>query len=179
MWKHILSNLSDMNKRSTLDQLDSETSMQFDLRALLPTLIPKAIAWASENSQDIAKNGRPLTDNELNVARSVGVARPELIRVKMVPSLPLPTDPMLRQAAILTGLIGPNMIGMTLGHSIFICDGKYDLRIFSHECRHVYQYEQAGSIEAFLPTYLQQIVDVGYDNAPLEKDARLYEKRGF
>jgi hypothetical protein len=32
-----------------------------------------------------------------------------------------------------------------------------------------------GSIAAFLPTYLQQIVDFGYANAPFEVDARRHE----
>lgn len=38
-----------------------------------------------------------------------------------------------------------------------------------------HQYEQAGSIAAFLPRYLQQIVTVGYNNAPFEIDARSHE----
>jgi hypothetical protein len=149
--------------------------MQIDLRALLPVLIPKAIAWAKEMAADIAQNGNALSDKDCGIARAVGVVQPELIRIKMVDGLPLPTDPLLKQVALETGLIGPNMIGMTLGHSIFICRGHYDVRILSHECRHVYQYEQAGSIEAFLPTYLRQIVDFSYADAPLEVDASCQE----
>lgn len=45
----------------------------------------------------------------------------------------------------------------------------------SHELRHVHQYEQHGSIAAFLRVYLRQIVEVGYANAPLEADARAHE----
>ena len=41
---------------------------------------------------------------------------------------------------------------------------------------HVYQYEKAGSIAAFLPQYLQQIAIVGYANAPFEIDAREHEQ---
>jgi hypothetical protein len=149
--------------------------MQIDLRAALPHLIPKAIAWAKECAANIAKNGQALSENDCNVARAVGVIQPELIHIKMVDRLPLPTDPLLKQAALDTGLIGPNMIGMTFGHSIFICHGHYDVRLLSHECRHVYQYEQASSIEAFLPIYLKQVVDYGYTNAPFEVDARRHE----
>jgi hypothetical protein len=75
----------------------------------------------------------------------------KIIRLKM----PLPVDPLLHQVAIEAGLIGPNMIGMTLGHGIFIA--MYDVRILSHECRHVCQYEQAGPIEAFLSTFCAAI----------------------
>jgi hypothetical protein len=42
----------------------------------------------------------------------------------------------------------------------------------------VHQYERAGSIAAFLPVYLQQIVELGYNNAPFEIDARSHELDG-
>jgi hypothetical protein len=40
----------------------------------------------------------------------------------------------------------------------------------------VHQYEAAGSIAAFLPLYLQQIVLYGYERAPFEVDARAHER---
>ena len=67
------------------------------------------------------------------------------------------------------------MVGLTLGYGIFIVSGHYTVRLISHECRHVYQYETLGSIDKFLPVYLQQIVEFGYAGAPLEVDARAYE----
>ena len=100
---------------------------------------------------------------------------PEKIRLSFVAQLPLPTDPDLRQAALQTGLLGPNMIGLTLGHGIYICNGHNSSRLLSHECRHVQQYEQAGSIAAYLPKYLQQIVQFGYRDSPYEVDARAHE----
>jgi hypothetical protein len=51
-------------------------------------------------------------------------------------------------------------------------------QLLSHECRHVYQYEAAGSIAAFLPVYIEQIVEFGYDDAPFEQDARHHELDG-
>jgi hypothetical protein len=68
------------------------------------------------------------------------------------------------------------MVGITFGHGIYIREGTVSNRLVSHELRHVHQYEAAGSIAAFLATYLQQIVTVGYDNAPLELDARAHER---
>jgi len=150
--------------------------MTFDLRAALPVLIPKAITWAEEQYSYIAQVGQPLNDVLLSVARSVGVLHPELIRVAEVLSLPLPEDLELRQATLATGLLGPNMAGLTLGHGVWACRGHRNIRLLSHEFRHVYQYEQAGSIAAFLPIYLQQIITVGYRNAPLEVDARAHER---
>jgi hypothetical protein len=116
-----------------------------------------------------------LPETLLNVARRVGVQHPELIRVKLVDRLPLPEQPTLRQAALEAGLLGPGMVGLTLGYSILLVQGHDSVRLISHECRHVYQYEVLGSIEKFLPVYLQQIVEFGYESAPLEADARAHE----
>ncbi|MGB2831500.1 MAG: hypothetical protein WBC07_01005 [Methylotenera sp.] len=150
--------------------------MTFDLRTVLPLLIPKAIAWAEAQSSFIGQVGQPLNDALLTVARSVGVMHPELIRVTEVPCLPLPEDLELQQAALESVLLGPNMVGMTFGYGIYVCHGHGTIRLLSYEFRHSYQYEQAGSIAAFLPTYLQQIVTVGYNNAPFEIDACSHEK---
>lgn len=151
--------------------------MTFDLRTALPSLIPKAIAWAEIQSESAMRVGHSLDEWFISIAKSVGVANPEHIRILEVSHLPIPDDPQLKQAAVDTGLLGPEMVGLTLGYSVLVCPGYgRDVRLLSHEFRHVYQYEQAGSIAAFLPTYLEQIATVGYRNAPLEMDARAYER---
>lgn len=149
--------------------------MRSDLQELLPILLPRAIEWVNAQSEYILESGSPLNDSCLGLARAVGVARPENIRVSVVTKLPLPSDPDLRRVALETGLLGPEMIGMTFGYGVYVCDGHISNRLISHECRHVYQYEVAGSIGAFLPVYLQQIATVGYHDAPLEVDARQHE----
>src|SRR6266446_9696501 len=147
------------------------TMPPLDLVSVLPRLLPGAIAWAEQQSQHVAQTGQSLDAAGLALARSVGVQQPELIRTKLVGEIPLPTDPILQLAALQTGLLGLGTVGLTLGHSIFITEGNLTPRVLSHECRHVYQYEMSGSIGAFLPVYLEQIVNVGYDDAPLERDA--------
>lgn len=146
-----------------------------ELQAVLPQLLPRAIAWAVRQSQHVASLGFALQEAQLTIARRVGVRQPDQVRVKLVERLPLPEEAMLRQAAIETGLLGPNMVGLTLGYSIFLVNGHESARLISHECRHVYQYETFGSIERFLPVYLQQLVTYGYQDAPLEVDARTHE----
>jgi hypothetical protein len=138
-------------------------------------LLPKAIVWATERATEVAKIGRPLDDEGIAIARRVGVADPVAVRIKLVERLPVPRDPQLHQAALLAGLIGPQMAGITFGHSIYICIAHNSVRLLSHECRHVHQYEHAGSIAGFLRVYLPQIVNYGYANAPLEIDARAHE----
>ena len=143
-----------------------------DLRAELPRLLPRAIAWAEEQQADILASGFPLSSEQLAMAQGVGVACPESIRIKLVDALPLPQDHELAAAALQAGLLGPKMTGLTLFYGIFICHRAYGSRkLIAHECRHVYQHEQRGSLSAFLQEYLVQIVTVGYKNAPLEEDA--------
>lgn len=145
--------------------------MNTDLSAILPQLLPKAIQWAQLKSHEILTSGEMLSEADIELARRVGVTYPEKIRICTVTNLPLPDDAELRNVALQIGLLGSGFIGLTLGYGIYICEGYLSHRLISHECRHVYQYEAAGSIEAFLPDYLQQIAVFGYHNAPYEKDA--------
>jgi hypothetical protein len=149
--------------------------MPVELKTALPYLLLEAIAWADTQAAHCASSGRPLDDGEARIARGVGVTYPERVRVVFVDDMPIPEDPALRAAALESGLMGDGAIGLTLGHSVFIRAGHETLRVLSHELRHVYQYEQAGSIAGFLPGYLQQIIEFGYVASPLEQDARLHE----
>jgi hypothetical protein len=149
--------------------------MTFDLAAELPRLLPKAIAWAEVRSKEVASRGVSLSPLGVRLALAVGVQRPDLIRVMEVSKIPLPQDAELKLAATQTGLIGNGTTGLTLGHSIYIVTGHNSNRLLSHESRHVFQYEKAGSIANFLRVYLQQMVQYGYDRAPFEIDARKHE----
>jgi hypothetical protein len=137
--------------------------------------LPKAIEWARKQEEIAEKEGSSLRDKLVEVARRVGVQQPDSVRLMTVDRLPQPDDPELQEAAQQTGLLGPGMVGLTLGYAIFIVKGHETIRLISHECRHVYQYEQYGSIDDFLPNYLGQVVAHGYRNAPLEIDARNHE----
>ena len=143
-----------------------------DLRAALPLLLPEAIAWATREAARAAAIGSPLAPFFVDIARRVGVSRPEAVRVLVVDVLPVPEEPSLREAALRAGLLGPGMIGLTLGHSIFVLDGHLTREVLAHECRHVHQYESHGGIAGFLPVYLAQNLDFGYLAAPFEEDAR-------
>ena len=142
---------------------------------MLPTLIPLAVEWAERVSAQAVTSGTPLTADEAEVARRVGVTAPEAVRIAVAEQLPFPEHPLLREAAIQVGLLGPHMAGFTLGHVVFVRTGPVSLRLLSHELRHVAQYEAAGSIREFLPGYLAQIVHFGYEDAPYEVDARSHE----
>jgi hypothetical protein len=147
-----------------------------DLAAELPRLMPGVVAWVQAQEAEILASGRPLTATEIRLAATAGVRDLDRVRIKIIRQLPKPEQPELRVAADQTGLLGPGMVGITFGHGIYIRQGSVSNRLVSHELRHVHQYEAAGSIAAFLATYLQQIVTVGYSSAPLERDARAHER---
>lgn len=147
----------------------------FALKAALPLLVPLAIEWAEAEAANAAKSGRPLSQAERDMAGTVGVRQPHLIRIAMVDQMPRPSHPMLKTAAMAAGFLGPGTAGLTLGHAVLVRHGQDSVRLLSHEFRHVFQYEQAGSIAAFLPVYLKQIVERGYEAAPFELDARRHE----
>ena len=151
--------------------------MTFDVRSAMSQILPQAIRWAKTQSETALRAGRSLDGDFLSIAQEVGVANPERIRILDLPHLPMPNDPLLRQAAVETGLLGSKMAELTLGYAVLVCPGfGHNIRLLSHEFRHVYQYEQAGSIDAFLTTYLHQIANVGYHDAALECDARAHER---
>jgi hypothetical protein len=141
--------------------------MHLDLHELLP----KAVMWAERQSSLILCNGAPLNSNETELAVRMGVTKPHQVRILVAPEFPRPEDPQLFAFAERAGFFKPEMHGLTLGHGVFIRDGYRANRLVSHECRHVYQYEQHGSIEAFLRVYFAQITQFGYSGAPLEMDA--------
>ena len=150
--------------------------MRIDLADLLPALLPRAIAWAEALSRAILQSGAPLTSADLALARSVGVGNPENIRLSVVDRIPVPEDAQLRLAALEAGLLAPDTLGLTLGYAVLVRRGhEARPRLLSHEFRHVYQYERAGTIASFLSMYLREIVTHGYADAPSEVDARAHE----
>lgn len=144
-------------------------------KALLEVLLPLAVSWCRLESQRAAREGLRLTETALDDARRVGVTQPESVRVLVVDAIPVPREAALAAAAESIGFLGPQTAGLTLGYSIFVRHGRLSRRLLSHELRHVFQFEQAGSLETFLASYLASIVEVGYGECPFEVDARRNE----
>lgn len=148
--------------------------MQTDLEREIARLFPDALNWVEKQSNEILETGRHLSSEETELAKKVGVTNPDRIRICEVAQLPLPENVELREIALSLGLLGPSMVGLTLGYGIYLVEG-YQNRFIPHELRHVQQFEMAGSISDFLAIYLHQLAKFGYTNAPLEIDAREHE----
>jgi hypothetical protein len=144
---------------------------------LLPLTTPAVAAWAAWQQRRIVARGEPLMATEREVAATVGVTEPQRIRVMLVDRVPFPGGGVLDRLAMRWGLPGTHVDGLTLGYGIFLRRHAATLRLLAHECRHVQQFEQAGSLQGFLREYLRQVASHGYEDAPFEIDARLAAAR--
>jgi hypothetical protein len=136
------------------------------------TLLPLASAWAEEQEKIILRDGIPLTQDQADDARKIGLAHPEKVRLLRVQQIPIPKHPVLRAAADATHLISPLTAGLTLRYGIFIradCWGNRQL-VF-HELVHTLQYERFGGFRQFLEQYLHECITIGYPAAPMEQEA--------
>lgn len=137
----------------------------------LPALFPHVVSWITDLDKQARESGRTLTPLEYNLARNVGVARPEDVRILSVPQIPLPTHPRIRQLAQQIGLLTSNTGGLTAIHSVIArLDCTNSPKLLAHEFSHVEQYERLGT-EGFLREYIQQLAAHGYQSAPFELEA--------
>lgn len=134
-----------------------------------------ATQWVEQQQSIITAKGTALTAVEQHLARQVGVMHPERIYLYEVAAIDRPNQPELAALCEQFGFLTEDTIGLALGYGIYIKQGYLTTRLLSHELRHVYQYEQAGSPEAFLSRYIGEIMQFGYLDAPLEIDARAHE----
>lgn len=142
------------------------------LRALLPLFTPLVATWARWHHARVMRQGQPLSQRQLDIARAVGVSDAGRIRLHLVSRIPLPGGRWVARVSKRLGLAGPDVDGLTLGHAIYIREAALSDALLAHECRHVQQCEAAGSLRAFLAAYLRQVARHGYRQAPFEVDAR-------
>lgn len=138
-------------------------------------IIEVASEWIDKQQEYILNNGASLENYQKEIASLVGVAKPDDIRILMVDKISRPDNPLLKKVAEEMNFLGPDTIGLTLGYGIYLREGYISDRLLSHEFRHVQQYEVAGSTQAFITEYIQQIFQYGYCDAPYEVDARAHE----
>jgi hypothetical protein len=143
-----------------------------DLLTLLPRLKPLADEWAEEQQARILEAGELLDEKWTEIAKFVGVREPWKVRILVVPAIPKPENPALLAACETLGVLGPGTVGLTLFHGIYLVEALgLDVGLRAHELRHVFQYEQAGSIPRYLDVYLPQLLMNENGMAPFEIDA--------
>jgi hypothetical protein len=138
----------------------------------LPQLLPQVLDWVETQERYALGYGVSLSPTAAEDARAAGVSDPQQVRLCVVREIPPPDHPRIKQLAAELGLITPETLAITFGYGIFIREDHLDDRqTLVHECVHVAQYEKVG-LEDFLMQYVVQIFKHGYDNAPMEREAR-------
>jgi hypothetical protein len=151
-----------------------------ELASQLPVMAPRAIAWAEKLAASAQVSGVALTPRQIALAKASGVREPASIRLLPVDRIPLPDEPALKAAALSVGLSQASAAGMTVGYAVVVRrEYADDVRLLSHEFRHVAQYEASGGIRAFLGTHLAHLAEFGYRDSPFEVDARAHERTSW
>lgn len=123
--------------------------------ALIFIIIIAALLKSEENY--ILKNGRILSSAFQQIAAEMGIRNPEGIRI-------------LEKENIFGR---DDLGGMAIGRAILIKKHNEDKELtIIHELVHIRQYQDLGGIYAFLKRYYYEIRKYGYNNSPLEKEAR-------
>lgn len=137
----------------------------------LELVLPRAFAWLEAEAARAVRDGVPLNQVELALAARCGVQQAERVRLLRVGAMPQPDDALLQAAARESGFALASAGGLTLGYAILIHERQWrDAALIAHELVHVGQYERLGA-EGFLRLYLQEYLSVGYEAAPLEREA--------
>jgi hypothetical protein len=137
----------------------------------LDQLIAQASNWVQQerNLRDAAL--RPLSGEEIETARAVGVARPDMVRVGLVSELPVPSHPGLASMASSMGIFSPSMSALALGYMVLIRERNFSASLLKHELRLVHHFEIAGSVGEYLRRYIAEVMQHGYGRTPMERDA--------
>lgn len=121
-------------------------------------ILPLAHQWVESKEKEILASGDPLSNDLKEFAYKIGIKHPERVRVLVCEAI---------------GLIPRNLAGLTLNYGIFLRkDCASQLIIYKHELVHVLQYEQLGGTKRFLNKYINEVLNFGYPNAPMEVEAR-------
>jgi len=150
-----------------------------DVAALVEQLQPGVADYIREAERAGSKDGHALDAQQLELARTVGVAEPERVRVVYTQHFPVASDAALAaQLKTRFGIGGAADGGLTMGHTVFIAEKYAGARwLLAHELTHVAQFERFG-VERFAHDYLTQMLIVGYARAPLEREAAANEPLG-
>lgn len=138
-------------------------------------LLPLALGWLLSVEEATLTHGRVLSPIELQDAQSVGVQQPEKIRILNVDTIAQPEDPLLLQAMAEIGMLTEGVAGRAIGYGVELAEGAESRKLLRHEFRHIYQFEQAGSLANFVEIYVKSLLADGYENSEFERDARSFE----
>jgi hypothetical protein len=122
----------------------------------------------------ILAEGRPLTEEERELARRAGIKDIDRVRILLLDAVPLPENEELRQRLAEIGFL--QLIGQARGTAkgygvILTQSGQRRRTDLAHELIHVAQYERLGGIAAAMAYHLPDLIANGYRRSTLEDEA--------
>jgi hypothetical protein len=143
-----------------------------DLISRFNEILPLACEWVESQEALILEKGSSVSSELVKVARRIGVAYPNKVKILVVAVIPRPTHLLLEAACDQTNFLTQNTAGLTLRYGIYIrSDCISNTSLYVHELTHVLQYERLGGIKQFLQRYLLELVTSGYQSVSLEQEA--------
>lgn len=148
--------------------------MYFMVIKILSILIAPILAlWVRHHESKICKQGRQLSEEETKYAIDLGILCYDKVYILEVAKVPSGLPPFIEKWLQRMHFPAGNAAGMSMRYGIYI-DKSYrsNIELIRHELVHTAQYEHLGSLRKFLQLYIYQMMALGYQNAPLEMDAR-------
>ncbi len=142
--------------------------MSVDIESML---VGPGLTWLTQALAKIAPCLKPLSEQEIEMARSVGVLNPEQVKVGLVDYIPVPANPALKAACDALELDFGSMQALAVGPIVLLQRDAATPALLKHELRLVYHFERAGSLEAYFRSYLAEVIEFGYGRTPMELDA--------
>ena len=135
-------------------------------------LLPLAAKWAAAVETRILREGVPLSEQGLADARSLGVCKPERVRLLALDSVPTPTDLTLKTAVAAIQFLTPATRGLALRYGIFVrSDCWGERRLIAHELVHTAQWSASAASDPSSGKYLTECLTIGYPAGPMEQEA--------
>lgn len=131
------------------------------------TLTPLTLEWYKEIETQYLKKGRKLTSQEMSMARKIGVANPEHVRVVILKDFPYPANKTLSNKVKQYGIGASAESGRTMGNIIMLKARFKDERwILAHQLSYIAQQEKMGRRE-FVRRFIAERELMGNRRAPM------------
>ena len=136
--------------------------------------LQEMIQYAEAMEQQILRDGRPLNDDEIELAKMAGIKHPEKVRFLILDSVPLPESEYLQQELDKIGFLEllKRAGGTAKGYGVLLATkDAHKLDYLVHELVHVEQYERLGGIANAYRQHWPNLRENGYRKSALEDEA--------
>lgn len=131
------------------------------------TLTPLTLEWYKQIESQYLAKGRELTEEEIKIAREVGVAQPEHVRVIILNDFPLPANKTLYNHTKQYGLGTTAESGRTMGNIVMLKARVQDQRwMLAHQLSYIAQQQRMGRRE-YIRRFIAEREIMGNKRAPM------------